>query len=107
MNSFANASASNLGLLVADFAFRTASGCPLLLGVPFTGVPFPLLSLSLDGVLGVLGVLDALGVSPPLLVDKLLLTFFGARFSSNLGFSPVKNSEYLIESIFNLFHASG
>jgi hypothetical protein len=35
------------------------------------------------------------------------LTFFGARFSSNLGFSPVKNSEYLIESIFNLFHASG
>jgi hypothetical protein len=107
MNSFANASASNLGLLVADFVFRTASDCPLLVGVPFTGVVFPLLSLSLDGVLGVLGVLGALGVSPPLLVDKLLLTFFDARFSSNLGFSPVNISEYFKEFMFNLFHASG
>lgn len=104
INSFARASASNLGLFVADLAFLIASDCPFLLGVLLDGVPLMLLSLQFDGVFGVFGVL---GVSLPLLVDRLLFNFFTVLFSSNLGRSPVKMSEYLTASMFNLLHASG
>lgn len=97
MNSFASASASNLGLLALDLDFCVESGWALLLGVVFVWGLFPFTSLW--ETIGVLGVLGVLGVS-------LFAAFFVTRFSSKRGLVPVKRSEYVVEPNLNLSWAS-